>query len=255
MAKTTSVTTVDRLVRVLDSFSAERSTWSLADLSAHLDLPKSTLHRFLTSLEAHGILRRNPGDKLWRLGYRLVTWGHLAESVTGLRHVARPVLQDLAKDTGEMAMLTVYDNEEVVCIDKIETSHSVRLALEVGMRHPPHAGASSKILMAYLPEHEIQQIIRTRGLPKICRNTITDSDDIVTELAKIKEKGYAESIEETDTGAWGVATPIYARDGRVVAAIGIAGPTLRFSEELSQRYASLCCKAAHEISMLLGKKD
>lgn len=255
MTKSTSVSTVDRLTRVLDSFSAERPTWSLAELSGHLGLPKSTLHRFLTSLEAHGILRRDPEDKLWRLGYRLVTWGQLAEKATGLKHVAHSVLQDLARGTGEMALLTVYENQEVVCIDKVETHHSVRLALDIGTRRPPHAGASSKILMAFLPEREIQDIIQTRGLPKTCTNTITDPVRLVDELDRIKASGYAMSIEETDAGAWGVATPVFARDEEVVAAVGLAGPILRFSEELSQRYVALCCQAARQISDLLGKDE
>jgi IclR family KDG regulon transcriptional repressor len=255
MKKISSVTTVDRLVAVLDSFSAERPAWSLADLSTHLDLPKSTLHRFLTSLEAHGILRRDSDDKRWRLGYRLITWGDLAARVTELRHVARPIMEDLAHSTGEMALLTVYQNQEVVCIDKIETSHSVRLALDVGTRHPPHAGASSKILMAYLSDEKIEQLIRDRGLPRLCTNTITDGHDMVAELEKIKELGYAESVEETDPGAWGVATPIYNRYDEVVAAVGVAGPTLRFTPELSQRYRSQCCEAARRISALLGQQD
>ncbi|MEA3340103.1 MAG: helix-turn-helix domain-containing protein, partial [Chloroflexota bacterium] len=63
---TSSVKTVDRLVRVLNSFSPDRAAWSLTELSAHLDLPKSTLHRFLVSLEFHNILRRDHTDKLWR---------------------------------------------------------------------------------------------------------------------------------------------------------------------------------------------
>jgi IclR family KDG regulon transcriptional repressor len=252
MAHSSSVKTVDRLARVLDCFSSQHPTWSLAELSAHLGLPKSTLHRFLVSLEHHGILRRGTRDKQWRLGYRLAIWGHLAAQSTGLRHLVRPVMEELVSATGEMPLLTVYQNQEVVCIEKIETSHSVRLALNVGTRHPPHAGASSKILMAFLPEEEIHAIIREKGLPKICTNTITDPDQLMAELARIRDQGYAESIEETDLGAWGVATPIYDRDGDVVAAIGIAGPILRFSQDLSRQYVSLCCQAARRISTLLS---
>ncbi len=252
MNTSSSVKTVDRLVSVLDCFSPERPTWSLAELSAHLGLPRSTLHRFLASLESHGILRRDPDDKRWRLGYRLVTWGELATESTGLRHVARLIMRDLVAATGETVILTVYQGQEVVCIEKVETSHSVRMTLDVGMRRLPHAGASSKILMAYLPEEEIQAIIHDRGLPKLCTNTITDPEELAAELARIREHGCAESREETDLGAWGVATPIHGRNGDVVAAIGIAGPSSRFSDELVQQYVALCRDAARRISALLG---
>ena len=253
MSDPSSVKTVDRLVHVLTCFSPERPAWSLTDLSLHLELPKSTLHRFLGSLESHGILRRDPDDKRWRLGYRLVTWGELAATSTGLRHVARPVMRELAAATGETVVLTVYQDQEVVCIEKVETSHSVRLTLDVGTRHRPHAGASAKIMMAYLPEEEVRAIVREKGLPTLCTNTITDAGKLAAELARIRECGYAESIEETDPGAWGVATPIHGWSGGVVAAVGIVGPSLRFSDSLAQQYVTLCRDAARRISALLGR--
>jgi len=249
-----AVKTVDRLVRILDCFSPEQPAWSLSDLSAHLELPKSTLHRFLVSLESHAILRRDSDDRRWRLGYRLSVWGSNAAQSTGLGRVARPVIQDLVDATGETAILTVYRDHEVICIEKAETRHAVRMTLDVGMRRFPHAGASSKVLMAYLPEEEIQAIIQDKGLPRLCSNTITDPDDLRAEMARIRELGYAESREETDPGAWGIATPIYGHDGHVVAAIGIAGPSSRFTEELVERYVALCCQGARRISALLGSR-
>ena len=252
MKQHSSVKTVDRLVRILDSFSPEHPTWSLAQLSVHLDLPKSTLHRFLTSLEAHGILRRDRDDRQWRLGYRLSIWGSLAAESTTLRHIARPVMRDLVEATGETAILTVCHDQTIICIERVETAHPVRMTLEVGTRRLPHAGASSKVLMAYLPEEEIQAIIRDQGLPKLCTNTITDPEDLLTELARIRAHGHAESYEETDQGAWGVATPIHDRNGALVAAIGIAGPISRLADQLEQRYKTPCRQAALRISRLLS---
>ncbi len=252
MADSSAVKTIDRLVQVLDCFSSEQPIWSLGELSEHLHLPKSTLHRFLVGLEIHGILRRSSEDKKWRLGYRLFIWGSMAAESTGLRHVARPVMHELVAATGETAILTVYHSREVICIDKVETSHHVRLSLEVGARSACHAGASSKALMAYLPQDEIQAIIREKGLPKLCANTFTDPEQLEIELARIREQGYAVSLEETDPDAWGVATPIRDWEGQVVAAIGLAGPTLRYNEDKLQQYVSLCCEAAQKISALLN---
>jgi DNA-binding IclR family transcriptional regulator len=251
MTVSTSVKTVDRLVRIVDSFSSSQLSWSLTDLSEHLDLPKSTLHRFLRSLEAHGILRQDDQSKQWHLGYHLFVWGNLAEQSTALRDIARPVMRDLVADTGEMALLTVYHAQEVVCVEKVESRHSVRLALDVGSRRPPHAGASSKVLMAYLPEEEVDCVIRDQGLPQLCVNTVTNRDELEEELARIREQGYAKSVEETDTGAWGVATPVRDWDGEVIAAIGVAGPTSRFGEELTEQYVAHCEQASQRISAAL----
>ncbi|MBC7227517.1 MAG: IclR family transcriptional regulator [Thermoflexales bacterium] len=245
-----AVKTVNRLVEVLDSFSSRRSGWSLTELSEHLDIPKSTLHRFLLALEAHGILQRDPKDRRWRLGYRPLLWGRLAANHSGLQVVARPVMESLAAETGETVLLTVYQNGEVVCIEKVDSPHAIRLAMDVGTRRPPHAGASSKVLMAYLPPDEIEALLQ-RGLPRLCTNTITDPQALREELARIREQGYAFSMEETDLGAWGVATPIWSPQGEVIAAIGLAGPTFRMSEESVQQYVRLCRQAAEQISRFL----
>jgi DNA-binding IclR family transcriptional regulator len=153
--------------------------------------------------------------------------------------------------TGETAIVTIYDNQQIVCIEKLETSQPVRMTLQVGSHRAPHAGASSKILMAYLPDSEIQAIIRDKGLPRLCANTITNPDEMMAELAAIRACGYARSLEETDRGAWGVATPVFDHNGRVAAAIGIAGPSSRCTDELAEHYTNLCRRAARRISSQL----
>jgi DNA-binding IclR family transcriptional regulator len=246
-----SVKTVDRMVEVLDRFSPEHPSWSLAELSSDLHLPKSTLHRFLVGLETHGILRRDPNNKLWRLGYRLLAWGRLAYEGTELKHIVRPVMLDLARASSETAILTIYHDQEVICLDTVETNHPIRLTLTIGARRPPHGGASSKILMAYLREDEIQAIIRDKGLPKLCTNTITNPHELVLDLARIRDKGYAYTVEETDVSVWGIATPIFDRNGRAVAGLGIAGPTSRWTDAMLEPYVALCQQAAQRVSKLL----
>jgi DNA-binding IclR family transcriptional regulator len=238
------------MVSILECFTIEKPAWSLAELTAQLNVPKSSLHRHLLGLEHHGILRRD-GEKLWRLGYRLFIWGALVPRVSTLRHIAERHLRELVHSTNESAILTMYDNHEVICIDKLESNHSVRMTLSLGTRRMPHAGASSKILMAYLPKDEIQAIIDNKGLPKLSTNTITNPGNLKADLARIRQNGYSFSQEETDTGAWGVATPIFDHIGQVVAGIGVAGPTSRFSDTLQEEYVDLCCRASERITTIL----
>lgn len=251
MEHASQVKTVNRLVELLDCFTPEQSTWSLGELAARLGLPKSTLHRFLASLECHGILRRDESRQRWKLGYHLFVWASRAAESSNLREIARPVLRVLAESSGETAILTVYQDRQVICIDKCETNQSVRLKMDVGERRAPHAGASSKVLMAYLPPAEIRAIVRDSGLPRLCTKTITRQKDLEAELARIRERGYAESLEETDLGAWGIATPIRDWRRQVVGAVGLAGPTTRYNRGKARQYVSLCCQASGEISALL----
>ncbi|MBA4421126.1 MAG: hypothetical protein C0391_08250 [Anaerolinea sp.] len=247
-----TVTTIDRLVEILDYFAQGHTAVSLAELSEYLKLPKSTLHRFLVSLESHGILRRDANDKKWHPGYRLIVWGSVAAEHTTLRDIAKPFMSDLVRDSGEMAILTMYHAHEVICIDICETSHPVRLKMKIGVHQSAHAGASSKVLTAYLPEAEVLEIVKEKGLPKLCTNTITDINALNVELARIRQQGYSESLEETDPGAWGVATPITDWRGEVVGAIGLAGPTQRYSKANIKQYAALCREYADHISTILS---
>ena len=247
-----AVKTIDRLVEILDYFAQGHAAVSLAELSEHLNLPKSTLHRFLVGLESHGILRRDHGDKKWLPGYHLIVWGSVAAENTTIREIAKPFMSNLVAASGEMAILTVYHAHEVICIDMSETSHPVRLKMKIGAQRAAHAGASSKVLIAYLPEEEVMAIVKEKGLPKLCTNTITDVDALKIELAQIREQGYSDSLEETDPGAWGVATPIRDWKGQVVGAIGFAGPTLRYSKDNVKRYAALCREYADCISTALS---
>jgi IclR family KDG regulon transcriptional repressor len=249
---TSAVKTIDRLVEILDYFAHCHAGLSLSELSEHLNLPKSTLHRFLVSLEAHGALRRDANDKKWFPGYKLIVWGSVAAENTTIREIAKPFMSDLRAASGEMAILTIYHAHEVICIDMSETSHPVRLNMKIGAQRAAHAGASSKVLIAYLSEEEVMAIVKEKGLPKLCTNTITDINVLKAELARIRVQGYADSLEETDPGAWGVATPIRDWKGQVVGAIGLAGPTLRYSEASVKEYASLCSKYAERISTALS---
>lgn len=244
------VSTLDNVVRILECFSPDCTEWSLADLTSHLDVPKSSLHRYLLAMEHHGILRRDQ-NRSWHLGFRLFLWGNMVSELSSLRHIAGPYLNHLVSITRESAFLTIYDQQEVVCIDKVESTQAVRLTLSVGKRRMPHAGAASKIIMAYLPDEEIQSILHRQGLPKICKNTITDPQELQDELAQIRERGYAFSVEESDEGAWGLATPIFDGEGKTWAAISVAAPVSRFSEAQRGRCMELCILASQEISSLL----
>ena len=247
-----AVKTIDRFVEILDYFAQGHKAVSLTELSEYLGMPKSTLHRFLIGLESHGIVRRDADEKKWRLGYHLYAWGLAAAESTTLREIAKPFMSELVAASGETAILTVYHDHEVVCIDMIETNHTLRLKMEIGAQRAAHAGASSKVLVAYLPEEELMDIIKEKGLPRLCTNTITDVNDLKAELALIRGRGYADSLEETDPGVWGVATPIRDWKEQVVGAIGVAGPTMRYSSEKVKQYAALCSEYAGKISAAMG---
>jgi IclR family KDG regulon transcriptional repressor len=248
-----SLKSIGRLVAVLDCFSSDRQNWQLTELSEHLGWPKPTTHHYLKALESFGLLYRSSEDKTFRLGYKLYMWGSLAAEVMPLREIARPIMQELKEKTDELVLLMIYHNQEVVCIEKIDTEKCLRVALEVGRRQAPHASSSCRVIMAYLPEEEIQSIIHNKGLPKICKNTITEPDKLLAELAKVRAMGYAHSHEEVDPDVRGISAPIFDHNGGIIAGISVLGPIYRLTEDLIEPYAELVKGAARKISERLSE--
>jgi DNA-binding IclR family transcriptional regulator len=245
---------LDKTFRVLDLFSVTRPEWGLLELSESAGLPVSTLHRIITVLRRHGLVTQDSQSKKYRLGYGAIDLGRRAASGFSIRQVATPIMRQLAEQTGETVVLTVLNDthDRAVCIERIESSHDLRLHLEVGGQSYLHAGASSKVLLAYLPPDEVASVVRSVGLPQLAPNTLRDRNALDEELLRVREGGYAFSREETDSGAWGVAAPILEPEGRAIAAIGLAAPTSRHSVDTQRRFIALILQAGQDIAAELG---
>lgn len=248
-----SVKILDKTFRILALFSASTPEWGVTDLAAEAGMPKSTVYRVLRVLLRHEILAQDPLTKRFRLGLGALELGRRAYEGMELRRMALPVLQRIAALSDETAVLQVLNRERdrVVCVERAQRQTGLRLILEVGSTAPLHAGASSKVLLAFLSDDEIEAVI-ARGLPPLTAHTITDADRLRRDLAEIRERGYAVSYEETDDGAAGVAVPIWDRDGRVVAGLTIAGPLSRLNQATIARYLDLARDGAAQIAKELG---
>jgi DNA-binding IclR family transcriptional regulator len=235
---------LEKTLRVLDLFTVERPSWSVTEIARELEMPTPTTHRIVRALEARSYLAKV--DSRYRLGFAAIDLGRRATASTDLRERLGGLLRDLARTTGETALLTVYDESRhgSLCVDRIETTHSLRLTIEIGRVTPIHAGASAKALLAYLEEPAIEEVL-SHELEQLGPGTETDPQRLREELEAIRVRGWASSYEENNVGAWGLAAPIILA-GRVVASIGFAAPTARHSESEVRSLALLVCDAARE---------
>ncbi len=253
MAKADSASrTINRICDLLNSFSENEPVLSLTQISQRIDLPKSTTYRFLEALESQGMLYREPNGRGFRLGYQLIHWGTLSQASINLRNLALPVLHQLSEETGESAILSVRLGYAGIWIEMIESRHPVRLAMRVGQHLHLHAGASSKVLWAFLPPAQTEDILAHIELKPLCKNTITDPAVLRQELENIRACGYAVSFEETDPGAMGVAAPVFDHTGRPAAGIGIAAPVNRVPPERVDSISAYVLSASQQLSRLLG---
>jgi DNA-binding IclR family transcriptional regulator len=235
---------LEKALRVLDLFTVERPSWSATEIARELEMPTATAHRIVRALEARSYLAKV--DSRYRLGFAAIDLGRRATASIDLRSRLGTVLRELARTTAETALLTVYDESRhgSLCVDRIETTHSLRLAIEIGRVTPIHAGASAKALLAFLEEPIVEEVL-SRDLERLAPGTVTDPEALREQLEEIRSRGWASSYEENNVGAWGIAAPILV-GGRVVASIGFAAPAARHSDSAVRSLAKLVCHAARE---------
>ena len=240
-----------RGLEVLDCF-AERESWALSDLAAHLRQNKATIFRVLHTLEAFGYLAKDPATGRYALGLRLQALGAAAMRHEQLRWQALPPLQDLAETTGETVHVGILHEGVVVTVQIVDGTHAVRMHSSVGKRSPAHASALGKVLMAYLPDAEVDAIVARHGLARFTPNTIDTPGALREALHRVRLDGYAQDEEEIEPGLRCLAAPITDRSGRPSAAIAISAPASRMDPARIAALVPRVKAAAARISRMLG---
>jgi DNA-binding IclR family transcriptional regulator len=244
---------LERTFSILELFSEAHPEWSTTEVARELSLPIPTVHRILSALKRRDYLSQDGETKRFRLGVASLQLGDRARAVVDLRAVALPVLRRLSEETGETALLTVLTTgrDRGVCLERVETSQPLRLSVQPGRQLPLHAGASQKALLAFMAEPDVHRVL-SEPLERLCGATITDPHGLREELARIRERGWASSYEETNLGVWGVAVPVLADRDAVTCAVGIAGPNARLATARVREDVRRVHAAASEIARALG---
>ena len=244
---------LERTFSILELFDEDRPEWSTTEVARQLGLPIPTVHRILAALKRRGYVSQHEETKRFRLGIAALQLGDRARSVVDLRSLALPILRRLARETGETALLTVPvpGRDRGVCLERVETSQPLRLSVQPGRQLPLHAGASQKALLAFMDETSAERVI-SGPLERLCHETITDPGLLRHELDQIRRRGWASSFEETNLGVWGVAVPVQSDRGGVVCAIGIAGPSARFTTARVREDVKRVHAGAGDIARALG---
>ena len=245
---------VDRALALLEVLAHQGPDLTLVQISEMLKLHKSTAHRLLMVLERHRLIEKNSNTGKYRLGLKLFELGTKAIGQLDLRERTRPFLERAVRDTGETGHLCVYDDGEVVYLDKIEPSRSVRLTSSVGRRNPAYCTAVGKAIMAFLPEAQVEEAVRKHGLAQFTRKTITNMLDLRAELAKVRKLGYAIDDEEHEEGVLCVGAPVWSVGEHPIAAISVSGPIFRLSHEKVPAVAESIMAIAMSLSKELGMR-
>jgi IclR family KDG regulon transcriptional repressor len=239
---------LDRAVAILDALAVGRRDASLGELAEAVKLHKSTVHRLANILEGYRLVQRDPRTGRYQLGLRLFELGSLAVGNFNVRERARPHMERLVYEVDETVHLCVLDAGEVLYIDKIEPSRSVRMASRVGRRNLAHCSSVGKAMLAWLPENEVDDILRRHGLPRMTPHTIVTPAELKSELARVRKRGYAIDNEEAEEGLRCVGAAVLDHTGRAVAALSISAPAFRLPMDKLAHVAASVCHAARVLS-------
>ncbi len=249
---TSHIQSVDRALSILE-FLSKYGESSVTEIAENMQVHKSTVFRLLATLELRGFVTQETDRGKYRLGLGLV---HLASAVTAdfeLIRLAKPICEQLCNTTQETVNLGVLEQDYVLNIDQVIGTANVVTYNWVGQRNPINCTSTGKVLLAFLSEKVQRQALITSS--KCTPNSHTDARELLKELQKIKETGYAFTLEELELGLNAVAAPIFDSTGKAIAAVSISGPSYRLGEAQIHEFGSLAKQAGLKISGKLGYQD
>lgn len=252
MDRDTQVKSVGRALDIIALVSSKKGGLGVTEIAKQIDINKSSVYRILSTLVQYGYVEQDEETGRYKLGYKfLEISSKLLESID-LRAEARPYLLELEQETNEVIHLVVYDQGEVVYIEKLEGNETLRMHSKVGKRAPMHCTSVGKAILAHLPPSIVLDIIDRKGLPMHTDKTIVDKDEFLQELIKVKQVGYAMDLEENENGITCMAVPIFDHLGKVISAVSISGPTMRMTDERLDHLKGKMIEAGRKISARLG---
>lgn len=228
---------------------------SIGDLSERLLMDKATIHRLINTIKDAGYVNQNLDNKKYSNSLKLLAMGNRVMEKTGVKHIARPFVEELAEKTGETINLGVRVGNKIIYIDKLESSSTIKVGLGIGTSVPSYCSGLGKAILSFTSNDELEDILDSISFEKFTERSIAEKDLLLEEFQRIRERGCSVDDEEYVIGLICIAAPIFDYHGNPVAAVSVSSPKYRFdaSKHLSL-YSGLVVEAAHQISAKLGYK-
>jgi len=234
---------------LLETLLRARKPCGVTELSNELGLVKSNVHRLLQTLVHCGYVLQDPATGQYSCTLKVWQLGAMVNHERDMKALARPYLQGLASRTQETVHLSVLSGSEVVYVDKIDSSHPIGTYTTVGGRAPAYAVSTGKAMLSTLTDEEVAKLCTP--MHQFTDRTLA-FDDLIGELRRIRQQGYATNRGEWNDGVGGVAAPIFDASGRCCGAIGLSGPLERLKPAILKQLTPWVVQGAASLSKQLG---
>lgn len=244
---TPNIQIVERVFRVLDTFTDGEAMLGVGDISRKSGFPRNSVFRMLKSMVTVGVLTHDPVTNKYRLAPRILNYGHAFLTGLNLVKVCHPRMLELRDEACESVALHVLTDNHRVCVHQVPSQREDTVVLVSGKPLPLHAGAAGKVILAFLPRERQEAVLLSTGLERYTQSTITDPELLRQNLRQIRAQGFAITAGERVRDIVSVAAPIL-RNGGVESAISVQGPSNRFTIEKAFGIAPQVVAAAEWIS-------
>ena len=249
--RTYNIISLQRGLKLLNLFAKAERGLSATQVAKLSGLPISTVHRFLMNLDSSGYLTSN-GNGNYHLGIACFSLGQSALGHLDIRRLSLPYLQELNQHTRETIHLTVRHELSAVYVEKLDSPEPLRIFSRIGAAVPLHCTAVGKVMLAFMPREELAHILPQIEFKRRTQNTLTNAQELQTEVERVRRAGYACDVEENELHIRCVAAPVWDHTGAVNASLSITGPAVRMPITRLRQLAPLVMQAGLKISRELG---
>jgi DNA-binding IclR family transcriptional regulator len=243
------VQSVDRALRILEILARSGES-GVTEIASSLEVHKSTAFRLVATLEQHGLVEQVEGRGKYRLGVGLLRLAGATSARLDVVQEARPLCKQLATATGETVNLATLSGNSALYLDQVAGPSALQPHNWVGQHIPLHATSNGKVLIAWLSEPELKDVLGR--LPAYTGLTITSRATLRKQLEDVREKGYAVAVDELEIGLTAIAAPVRNAHGDVICSMSVSGPTFRLAPDRVADVVPLLLDAADELSHRLG---
>jgi DNA-binding IclR family transcriptional regulator len=245
-------TTLAKGLKMLEALARSEGPRGVSELGRELGVTRSNAHRLLQTLCTLGYVRHDTASGRYESTLRLFELGSGIATRLDVRKVAHPVMQSLARQVDENVILSVRDGAEVLVLDRVESTRTLRTHTALGARSPMHSTSPGKLLLAHAPDEIVAAV--ARALTVFTPRTISRPSDLAAEIARIRQQGYATVRAEWHEDTAGLAAPITRSGGAIIAALSVSGPVGRFKPAQMKAHLRPLLAATHDISERLGHR-
>ncbi|MGB3097181.1 MAG: IclR family transcriptional regulator [Candidatus Deferrimicrobiaceae bacterium] len=249
------IQSVSHALDVLEEFQGDVDELGVTELSKKLKLHKNNVFRILATLQSRNYIEQNKANENYRLGLNCLHLGQTFIQQRGMLKQAKPILQELAEKTGETSYMSILRGSDVVYLDVVEPTTTVRVVSRLGLHIPAHASAAGKALIAFESEEDLRKRLG-EDLKGYTRNTIRNIEELFRDLESVRSQGYATDLEELEEGLRCIASPIRDYTRKVIGALSVSGPANRLTDEKIQTtIGAEVAQLAKDLSTRLGFRE